>query len=43
MTSRGVALDMYGRYVFNNLYYARLYGFQFGTIFLGIIIRRDIP
>ena len=39
MTSRGIALDTYGRYVFNDLYYARLYGVQFGRVFVGVFVK----
>jgi len=43
MTSRGVAIDIYGRYVFDNLYYARLYGVQFGKMFIGCMLKRETP
>ena len=43
MTSKGVALDTYGRYVFDNLSYARLYGVQFGKVFIGIIRKKETP
>ena len=41
MTSRGVALDTYGRYVFDNLSYARLYGVQVGKMFIGVMHKKE--
>jgi len=43
MTSRGVAMDTFGRYVFDNLSYAKLYGVQFGKTFVGIMIKKETP